>query len=145
MEQHLKDNKVQLNETKYRVGRKLKIDPKTETFVGDKEADALLTRHYRKGFVVPSAGCEAGGFSRQDVKWHALRYSEGRAAQRRLRSRTPHPVSGSAADVGQGVDQDWMGISNFVIQQIRKPRQTHPTIALAVCARPAPPRLQRAE
>ena len=27
MEQHLKDNKVPLEETKYRVGRKLKLDP----------------------------------------------------------------------------------------------------------------------
>ncbi len=55
MEQHLKDNKVPLEETKYRVGRKLKLNPKTETFIGDKEADALLTREYRKGFEVPSA------------------------------------------------------------------------------------------
>jgi hypothetical protein len=55
MEQHLKDNKVPLEETKYRVGRKLKLDPKTETFVGDKEADALLTREYRKGFEMPIA------------------------------------------------------------------------------------------
>ena len=39
---------------KYRVGRKLKFDPKTETFVGDKEADAMLTREYRKGFEVPA-------------------------------------------------------------------------------------------
>ena len=54
MEEHLKDNKVALDETKYRVGRKLKLDPKTETFVGDKEADALLTREYRKGFEVPA-------------------------------------------------------------------------------------------
>ena len=55
MEQHLKDNKVPLEETKYRVGRKLKLDPKSETFVGDKEANALLTRQYRKGFELPIA------------------------------------------------------------------------------------------
>ncbi len=55
MEQHLKENKVPLEETKYHVGRKLKLDPKTETFIGDKEADALLTRQYRKGFEVPTA------------------------------------------------------------------------------------------
>jgi len=55
MEQHLKDNKVPLEETKYRVGRKLKLDPKAETFIGDKEADALLTRDYRKGFELPIA------------------------------------------------------------------------------------------
>jgi predicted dehydrogenase len=37
----------------YRLGRKLKFDPKSEKFVGDTEADALLTRHYRAPFVVP--------------------------------------------------------------------------------------------
>ena len=55
MEQHLTDNKVPLDETKYRIGRKLKFDPKTERFLGDKEADALLTRQYRKGFELPIA------------------------------------------------------------------------------------------
>jgi hypothetical protein len=54
MAEHLKDNKVPLDQTKYRLGRKLTIDPKTETFVGDKEADKLLTREYRKGFEVPA-------------------------------------------------------------------------------------------
>ena len=37
----------------YRVGRKLKFDGKTEKFVGDAEADKLLTRTYRAPFVVP--------------------------------------------------------------------------------------------
>jgi predicted dehydrogenase len=55
MEAHLKDNKVEPDETRYRIGRKLKLDPKTETFIGDKEADALLTREYRKGFELPIA------------------------------------------------------------------------------------------
>jgi predicted dehydrogenase len=55
MEQHLTDNKVPLEETKYNVGRKLKFDPKTETFIGDKDADALLTREYRKGYELPVA------------------------------------------------------------------------------------------
>jgi hypothetical protein len=54
MQEHLKDNKVQLTEGNYRLGRRLTIDPKTETFVGDKEADAMLTREYRKGFEVPA-------------------------------------------------------------------------------------------
>jgi predicted dehydrogenase len=53
MTEHLKDNKVPLDEVKYHLGRKLTIDPKAEKFVGDKEADALLTREYRKGFEVP--------------------------------------------------------------------------------------------
>jgi predicted dehydrogenase len=55
MEAHLKDNKVPPDETRYRIGRKLKLDPKTETFIADKEADALLTREYRKGFELPIA------------------------------------------------------------------------------------------
>jgi len=54
MVQHLKDNKVELDKTPLRVGRKLKINNATESFVNDKEADALLTREYRKGFEVPS-------------------------------------------------------------------------------------------
>jgi len=37
----------------YRLGRSLKFDPKTETFPNDAEANALLTREYRKPFVVP--------------------------------------------------------------------------------------------
>ncbi len=39
--------------TKFRVGRALTLDPKTETFEGDAEANALLRREYRKPFVVP--------------------------------------------------------------------------------------------
>jgi hypothetical protein len=50
---HLSDNKIELDSTKLRVGRKLKIDPKTESFLEDKDAIAMLTREYRKGFVVP--------------------------------------------------------------------------------------------
>jgi predicted dehydrogenase len=37
----------------YRLGRKLAIDPRTEGFVGDAEADALVKRTYRKPWVVP--------------------------------------------------------------------------------------------
>jgi predicted dehydrogenase len=55
MREHLKTNKVNLDETKYSLGRRLAIDPKTETFQGDKEADAFLTREYRKPFVVPES------------------------------------------------------------------------------------------
>ncbi len=51
--EHLKDNRVPLDETNYRLGRRLTIDVKKERFVGDKDADALLTREYRKPFVVP--------------------------------------------------------------------------------------------
>jgi predicted dehydrogenase len=37
----------------YRTGRRLVFDPKTETFPGDREASRLLTRTYRKPWVVP--------------------------------------------------------------------------------------------
>jgi hypothetical protein len=50
---HLKQNKVDLETTKFSLGRKLMIDQKTETFLNDKDANAMLTREYRKGFVVP--------------------------------------------------------------------------------------------
>ncbi|HWQ53504.1 MAG TPA: Gfo/Idh/MocA family oxidoreductase [Bryobacteraceae bacterium] len=36
-----------------RTGRVLTFDPKTEKFIGDKEADKLLTRKYRPPYVVP--------------------------------------------------------------------------------------------
>jgi predicted dehydrogenase len=54
MEAHLKDNKVPLDQTSYQLGLKLEIDPKTETFTNNKQANALLTREYRKGFEVPA-------------------------------------------------------------------------------------------
>ncbi len=40
-------------ESQYRLGRKLTFDAATEKFVGDAEADRLLTRPYREPFVVP--------------------------------------------------------------------------------------------
>jgi predicted dehydrogenase len=36
----------------YKLGRDLKIDGKNEKFVNDKEADKMLTRDYREGYVV---------------------------------------------------------------------------------------------
>jgi len=44
---------VDLAETEYILGRELKLDPKTERFIGDDEANALLSRAYREPFVVP--------------------------------------------------------------------------------------------
>lgn len=37
----------------YRLGRSLEFDPQTERFVGDDEANAMLSRQYRAPFVVP--------------------------------------------------------------------------------------------
>lgn len=39
----------------YRVGQALTFDPKSERFVDNKKADALLTRDYRKGFEIPKS------------------------------------------------------------------------------------------
>ena len=50
---HLAENGVDLSKTQLTVGRTLSFDPKNEKFVGDPEADKLLTREYRKPFVVP--------------------------------------------------------------------------------------------
>lgn len=53
MIEHLKFNNVDVANAGCRVGRKLQIDPSKERFVGDSEADLMLTREYRKGFEVP--------------------------------------------------------------------------------------------
>jgi predicted dehydrogenase len=53
MSAHLESNDIKLEGLKYRHGKKLTLDPSKETFVGCKEADRLLTREYRAGFVVP--------------------------------------------------------------------------------------------
>jgi predicted dehydrogenase len=53
MEAHLRSAGVTSAETPLRVGRKLTLDPKTESFVNDAKANAMLTREYRKGFEVP--------------------------------------------------------------------------------------------
>jgi predicted dehydrogenase len=47
---------VKLEETTYQLGRVLTFDPKAERFSGDRaeQANAFLTRKYRKPFVVPS-------------------------------------------------------------------------------------------
>lgn len=52
-EGHLSSALPHLANISYRVGRALKFDGKSETFVNDKQADALLTREYRKGFELP--------------------------------------------------------------------------------------------
>jgi predicted dehydrogenase len=55
MQEHLKDNAVKLDGLKYHVGPVLKFDAESEKFVGEQAAEAnkLLTRNYRKPFVVP--------------------------------------------------------------------------------------------
>ncbi len=53
MEDHLRANKLEPKESKYRLGRVLTVDAATETLGTDREANALLTRTYREPFVVP--------------------------------------------------------------------------------------------
>jgi predicted dehydrogenase len=53
-EGHLSSAYCHLGNIAYRLGRKLQINPSTESFVNDAEADAMLTREYREPFVVPS-------------------------------------------------------------------------------------------
>ena len=44
---------VSLDENTYQLGRTLTFNPQTETFEGDQQANALLSRDYRNPFVVP--------------------------------------------------------------------------------------------
>jgi predicted dehydrogenase len=52
MEEHLKLNHV--DGAACRVGRRLGVDAKAESFPADAEACGMLTREYRKGFEVPA-------------------------------------------------------------------------------------------
>ncbi|MCI0456321.1 MAG: Gfo/Idh/MocA family oxidoreductase [Gemmataceae bacterium] len=54
MVEHLRTNRVNVNEGTFRLGRRLTVDPRTERFVSDDEANRYLTREYRRGFEVPA-------------------------------------------------------------------------------------------
>jgi predicted dehydrogenase len=51
---HLSSAFCHLGNIAYRLGRKLQINPSTESFLNDTEADRMLTREYRAPFVVPA-------------------------------------------------------------------------------------------
>jgi predicted dehydrogenase len=53
IEGHLSAAACHLSNIAYRTCRTLEFDPKTERFVGDSDANAMLTRDYRKPYVVP--------------------------------------------------------------------------------------------
>jgi len=53
MQEHLAANQVDLHKTPLILGANLKMNPKTERFTGNSKANAMLTREYRQGFVVP--------------------------------------------------------------------------------------------
>ena len=50
---HLSTTLCHLGNISYRVGRSLTFDNRTERFVGDEEADRLLTRAYRAPYTLP--------------------------------------------------------------------------------------------
>ncbi|HOI50494.1 MAG TPA: hypothetical protein PK167_14370, partial [Prolixibacteraceae bacterium] len=51
---HLSSALAHLGNIAYRTGRVLRFDPKTEKIIGDKEANAMLTRKYRAPYLVPN-------------------------------------------------------------------------------------------
>jgi len=53
---HLESQGVPMASTKICLGPELKFDVQSETFPGNAAANAMLTREYRKPFVVPAAG-----------------------------------------------------------------------------------------
>jgi len=56
MTSHLRDNGVDLERNQLCLGPLLRIDSEREAFSGRPDADALLTREYRRPFVVPAEG-----------------------------------------------------------------------------------------
>ncbi|OIN61134.1 Gfo/Idh/MocA family oxidoreductase [Arsenicibacter rosenii] len=50
---HLASGIAHLGNISYRLGRTLKFDPKKEQFIGDAEANGMLTRKYRAPYLVP--------------------------------------------------------------------------------------------
>ena len=52
-EGHLSTTLPHIANIAYRLHRELRFDGKTETFTGDADANALLTRQYRAPFIVP--------------------------------------------------------------------------------------------
>jgi hypothetical protein len=52
MEAHLANNNVDLHQAPLTLGAVLNMNPQTERFTNNDQANRLLTREYRKGFVV---------------------------------------------------------------------------------------------
>jgi predicted dehydrogenase len=55
MTEHLAVNGVDIAQEKVTLGLPLKMDPKTERFIGNAAAEAMLTRPYRAPFIVPAS------------------------------------------------------------------------------------------
>ncbi len=54
--EHLAENGVDLVKSPLRLGSLLRLDPEREAFLDNEQANALLTREYRRPFVVPTEG-----------------------------------------------------------------------------------------
>ncbi|MDR0756769.1 MAG: gfo/Idh/MocA family oxidoreductase, partial [Tannerella sp.] len=50
---HLSSALAHLGNISYRLGRQLTFDPAAERFIGDEEANGMLTREYRMPYVIP--------------------------------------------------------------------------------------------
>ena len=51
---HLASSLAHLGNIAYRLGRTLDFDPQKEVFIGDKQANAMLTRNYRAPYLIPT-------------------------------------------------------------------------------------------
>jgi predicted dehydrogenase len=56
MAEHLRRNEVEIDGAAVTLGPWLEMDPARESFINNDAANALLTREYREGFVVPQLG-----------------------------------------------------------------------------------------
>ena len=61
---HLRSALAHLGNIAYRLGRRLEFDPPTERFVGDSEANAMLTRKYRKPYRRAGKGLSGAAAAR---------------------------------------------------------------------------------
>ncbi len=53
MVEHLRRNEIDLDVDQLTLGMGLRMDPSAERFIDNADANTLLTREYRKPFVVP--------------------------------------------------------------------------------------------
>ncbi|PQO27573.1 gfo/Idh/MocA family oxidoreductase [Blastopirellula marina] len=56
VQDHLRDNGVNIDSEGVTLGPMLAFDPKTEKFIGNEKADQYLSRECRKGFEIPAEG-----------------------------------------------------------------------------------------
>jgi predicted dehydrogenase len=54
MRDHLRDNRVAVDTATYTLGPRLQMNPETERFTNNEQANAMLTREYRRGYEVPA-------------------------------------------------------------------------------------------